>query len=48
MINIIYFKNTSHRLDSILSQLVISRGKLYDAENKSTENWYTFLYQDND
>lgn len=41
-------KNSSHRLDNILSQLVISRGKFYDPENKSTENWYTFLYQDND
>lgn len=36
-------KNSSHRLKNILSKLVISRGAFYDAENLSSETWYSFF-----
>lgn len=39
-------KNSSKRMDSILSKLIISRGKLYDSENISEETWLSFLYKD--
>ena len=39
-------KNDSARLAPILSELVISRGKLYDAEHISQETWLSFLYKD--
>lgn len=39
-------KNSSKRMDSILSKLIISRGKLYDSENISEETWFSFLYKD--
>ena len=39
-------KNSNNRLNHILSKLVISRGKLYDAEAVSEETWLSFLYKD--
>ena len=39
-------KNSSDRLKPILSKLVISRGKFYDAENVSEETWLSFFYKD--
>lgn len=39
-------KNDSSRLNPILSDLVISRGKFYDAEKVSEETWLSFLYKD--
>lgn len=40
-------KNSSDRLEFILSELVISRGKLLDEENVSDETWLSFFYKDN-
>ena len=39
-------KNSSNRMNDILSNLIISRGKLYDAEDTSKETWFSFLYKD--
>ena len=39
-------KNSSNRLKNILSQLIISRGKFYDAENLSNETWLSFFNKD--
>ncbi len=39
-------KNTSHSLDSILEDMIISRGKFYDADNISKETWLSFLYKE--
>lgn len=39
-------KNSSDRLETILSELVISRGKLLDEENTSDETWLSFFYND--
>lgn len=36
-------KNSSYRLKNILSELVISRGVFYDAENLSNETWYSYF-----
>lgn len=36
-------KNSIMKLDSILSNLIISRGKFYDAEGKSSETWLSFF-----
>lgn len=38
--------NSRERLNPILSKMVISRGKFYDAENCSTENLLSFLCKD--
>lgn len=39
-------KNSSDRLNPILSKLIISRGKFYDAEEISEETWLSFLNKD--
>lgn len=39
-------KNASHSLDSILEDMIISRGKFYDADNVSKETWLSFLYKE--
>lgn len=36
-------KNSIKKLDSILSNLIMSRGKFYDAEGKSSETWLSFF-----
>lgn len=36
-------KNSSYRLRNILSNLMISRGEFYDAENLSNETWLSFF-----
>ena len=36
-------KNSSYRLNSILSSLMISRGEFYDAEHVSNETWLSFF-----
>lgn len=38
-------KNTDNSLDSILEDMIISRGKFYDADNTSKETWLSFLYK---
>lgn len=39
-------KNDVKKLDSILSNLIISRGKFYDAEGKSSETWLSFFLKE--
>lgn len=39
-------KSSVERIDSILKKMVISRGKFYDAENKSNETWLSFFSKD--
>lgn len=36
-------KNSSYRLNNLLSNLMISRGEFYDAENSSNETWLSFF-----
>ena len=39
-------KNSAGRIDSILSRMTISRGRFYDADNRSTETLLSFLAKD--
>lgn len=40
-------KNSVEKVDSILSKMVMSRSKFYDAEKKSNETWSSFFSKDN-
>lgn len=39
-------KNTSNSIDAILEEMIISRGKFYDADHISKETWLSFLYKE--